>query len=765
MGDGVTNDTVAIQNAINAAKEASKVCLFPPGTYLVDQTLKCYKPQVWNASKKSWMGEGGSNSNYRWKTFYLLGSSSGGARPILKLKANSAGFNNTLGPVSSVSEARKAKPVICLGTFCDEDKDGVWDLVSDNGNGVWDTQSEGMSVVWTGKPEGPGEEVAYGNSFYYNVRNIDFDLNGNKSAVAIKMMGAQSCGIQDIKVKATGAWGGFFDIGGPATVNANLEVLNGRVGLYGCPRTDGGASAAGVKLIDQTDYAFYHEGLGMALVGFEITKDSAPAIGMSSAGDYSGGLALIDGKIEFDATNASPAVENTAGGSNEELFMAGVYMKNAGQIVRSGTFSPVPGGSGWKRVSEYAVSDDSANGFNLIHGTKAKGEIKTVADVNETAIPSDLRTRHIWNSKDFPTPDEIFDRVRSGDTTCAIVTEHGAVADDTEPNNSDSAGTDCLAAIQGLIDSGKKYILVPKGKFLIGRNPDGNFGLMLRENTILMGISHNLSEIRSLDSWNPTSETPVVTTVNSPSAASKMAFLEIGFQTTDDPGVQSYEYSWFNGMHWMAGKNSMTRQITLTAIGIYGDSSNNWYRTQARADNFFSGNAGGRHYATIGSGAPVGVDEGVQSGSNQVGEGLFRRFRIVNTTQPLLLYNPNYEDGHDDPQCLVSGSSNVVVYGTKAENAKGFKFLDSTNCAFFAFGGRTDLTFAKCTNVLAAIITPKKSTHGKLTEVGSTSLNMGEALGIFKRGIFDWGAVAIHPPADSAVSSRAVSRFAAAEAD
>lgn len=753
VGDGVTNDTAAIQRAIDAAKNDNKICLFPSGIYLVDRTLKCYKPQIW--VNNGWKAEDGSNTNYRWKTFYLLGSSRG-MRPVIKLKADSDGFNNVVGPITNADEARKVKPVINFSAFCDENNNGVWDIVNDNGNGIWDSMDEGMSIVYSGKTDGPGEEIAGGNSFYFNIRNIDFDLNGNKSAVGVKMLGAQHSGIQDIKVTATGAWGGFFNLAGSQCVNGNLEVVNGRVGIYGSgnPHT---TSVAGVRLINQIEYAYFHDGLGTALVGFEIVKDAAPAVYLAKNGDFNGGAALIDGSIEFNIANIgneSPAIQNDAGGSNEEFFMAGVYIKNTKDIIKSGKHNAVPGGSGWKKIAEYAVSDDSENGFNLINGFKEKSEIMAVSDCTEADIPSDLRIRHMWNTADFPTPDDIYDRIHSdNDPTCAIITEHGAVADDTVPSDSDSEGMDNREAIQNLIDSGKKFILMPKGKFLIGKNPEGDFGLKLRENTILLGISHNWTEIRSLESWNPTVESPVITTIDSATAAPKMAFFKIGFQTTDNPGEQAYLYSWFNGYNWKAGKNSLTRQITLNAQGIYGNSSNKWFRTQARADNVYSGNAGGKHYGHGGSGAPVGVDEGPQVGENQVGTGLFRRFRIANTTQPLLLYNPNYEDGHDQPQSIVDASKNVVIYGTKAENEWGLEFRDCSNCAMFAYGGKTYLTINNCKDILIGIVTPKSPKHGEVIEVNSTSLDNGDALGVFKRGTFNWADVYIPALIGTAVSS------------
>lgn len=740
VGDGVTDDSDEIQAAINYAQSNAKVCFFPPGTYLVSKTLKCYKRQTQKAgTTDEWVSADG----YHYKTFYLLGSSRSGSRPVIKLKNSSTGFGVTPGAISTSSEARKSRPVVHMALFCDEDKDGVWDFTDSNGNGIWDASSEGDSYSFPGDTSnGPGEEANRGNAFFFNIRNLDFDLGtGNPSAVAVNITGAQHSGVQDVKVTATGAWGGFYNLTGSQCVNGNIEVVNGRVGIYGSGYPHA-TSLTGVKLTNQTDFAVYHSGQSLTLVGAEITKSSAPAIQMTSGSEVTSDIALIDAKIDFTTTNGTEAIQNT---SCQGLFMANVFVNNASAIVKSGSHASIPGRVGWKKVSQYAVTDSGANGQHIIDGTKTTGQISTVADCNSGDVPVDLRTRHSWNPADFPTPDDIYDRIHTdGDTTCAIITEHGAVSDGDPSSGSDHTGINNQSAIQSLIDSGKKFILVPKGKFLIGKGA-GNYGLLLRSDTVLQGIGHNLSEIRTIGTWNPTAEVPVITTVDSATATTKVAFLKVGFQTEDEElAGNSANYSWFTGFDWKAGKNSLTRQFELKAYGPYGNSTD-WYKTQARADNAFSGNGGGRHFGLGGSGAPVGCDEGTQSGKNQVGPGLFRRIRATNTTQPLLLYNPNVEDGHDDPQALISGASNVVIYGTKVENAKGWKFLNCSNSALFGLGGEVDLTFSGCSNMLAAIACPLFG--GSITE-GSVSVSDPQPLGMFKRGTFNWENVTIHVGTD-----------------
>ncbi len=359
-------------------------------------------------------------------------------------------------------------------------------------------------------------------------------------------------------------------------------------------------------------------------------------------------------------------------------------------------------------------------------------------------------SRHLWTPDDFPSPDDIYDRVHlDNDPTVAIATEHGVVMDDTYPDvSSDYTGPDCRQALQNLIDSGKRLIFLPKGKYLVKKNPSANYGAILGEHTPLMGLTANYSQIITHPDWNPTAEIPVLTTPDSATATCKVGFLGVGFK------VNPWTNTWFNSYHWRAGKNSMTRTTTNPTVGPKEE------RTQVRADILFTGNAGGRHYM-IGSGGTSARDsEPFTSASG--GGGAFRRIRVQGTSQPLAFYSANAEDGWDKPQSLVTGSSNVIFYATKAEDRYGFGFLNSSNCAIIGSGGRAEVDFNNCPNSLAALIVHKSANFNSasLTEAGSTTPK-NVPLGLFKRGNFDWSKVEIIPEggSDSSVSRATFKRY------
>ena len=104
-GDGVTDDTAAIQAAIDAGRSI----YFPSGTYVVSREV-----QVWNSTQ-------------------LIGER-GGARPKLLLKANSTGFDDTQNPTYVVKfyERRPVKKPAWMNTFCSQ-LDGI-DIQMQRGN-------------------------------------------------------------------------------------------------------------------------------------------------------------------------------------------------------------------------------------------------------------------------------------------------------------------------------------------------------------------------------------------------------------------------------------------------------------------------------------------------------------------------------------------------------------------------------------------------------------------------------------------------------
>ena len=147
-GDGVTDDTAAIQAAI----EAGWTVYFPPGTYVIRKELR-----VWNAVQL--LGEGG------------------GTRPKLLLKANTPGYNDTAKPAFMVKFYYRRKPPA--------DKTGP----GYKGTRAWmnsfGNQLDGIDFEMEG---------------------------GNAGAVAISHTGAQNSSVRNCKITMNGNWMGIYSL-------------------------------------------------------------------------------------------------------------------------------------------------------------------------------------------------------------------------------------------------------------------------------------------------------------------------------------------------------------------------------------------------------------------------------------------------------------------------------------------------------------------------------------------------------------------------
>ena len=108
VGDGVTDDTAAIQRALSDARPSAtedynglpKALYFPPGTYLVSNTLQ------WNGCCVTLQGSGSSSS-------------------IIRLEPNASGFNSSSTP----------KPLILTPKGNESFRQSVWDIGLTIGSG------------------------------------------------------------------------------------------------------------------------------------------------------------------------------------------------------------------------------------------------------------------------------------------------------------------------------------------------------------------------------------------------------------------------------------------------------------------------------------------------------------------------------------------------------------------------------------------------------------------------------------------------------
>ena len=209
---GVTNNgtgdcRAGIQSAINDAFAANLnfetygagrplAVFFPPGTYQISDILECYQ---WAPTNMTALVLG---------NHILIGSTEGTNRPVIKLMAGAANYQNSAAPRQMIS-FRKFQ-----------------------GGSSPGGATPSPSVPVTNPMSTPAGYTDYSADLFWDeLRNIDFDCNGNPGAVGVTLNGTQRNAVENVKVTATGAFAGFYILPGAGSFAANLEVEGGRYGI------------------------------------------------------------------------------------------------------------------------------------------------------------------------------------------------------------------------------------------------------------------------------------------------------------------------------------------------------------------------------------------------------------------------------------------------------------------------------------------------------------------------------------------------------
>ncbi len=374
QSDGTGDSTTGIQQAIDDAFALKKTVFFPAGTYLISDTLKCYRWQLWDAAKNQASNPTASYCHTLW------GSAETGVRPVLKLTANASGFTNAGVP----------RPMISFRDF----------------------RALNSSANSPVEPAQPMEEPPhFGHAanivFSDDLRGIDFDCNGNSGAIGIYFPAAQNSTIEDVRIDATGSYAGIWGVPGRNAGGMNIEVEGGQFGII-IRDSIGGTVLSGIRLFNQTGSALVVEDfVPTAIIGFHIVKGSGAVFtGWSKNwGTAWGSLCLMDGVVEMGSGDV--VLDNTAG---KNLYVRNVFVTGSDQLVKSPTGTTM--GSGiWKRIKEYvftnqsvpdsgppyAVADAYFPSFNMIEGlTNRIAEPSIDVLNNSSAPPVDLVTRHIY---------------------------------------------------------------------------------------------------------------------------------------------------------------------------------------------------------------------------------------------------------------------------------------------------------------------------------------------------------------------------------
>lgn len=618
--DGTADSTAGIQAAIQDAYADGKAVLFPAGTYLISDTLKCYEWNFWDARR-------GRAHNPDNRNHVLLGSTLGAERPLLRLKPDAPGFRDPGHP----------RPLLVYRVF-----------TADNARATHPVEP---SEPLLGNP--PDFHDQPNILFESELRGIDFDCGGNRGAVGVAFRAAQESTIENVRVDATGATSGFRGIPGRNGGVANVEVDGGD---YGLDLSDGGLAgtiAVGVRLTGQRQRALRNgDFCPLTVVGFRIAQDTGPVVEVPPK-MYNiavGTLCLIDGSIELK--RGGPAVADAAG---RTVYLRNVYVGGTSELVLGGSQPTVTGSGVWSRIAEYAYADqttppDAPNykpgarwfrTWSLLDGKLSRTpEPVTTIEPNAGEPPADLASRHLWT--ELPSYEG-----QDDGTIVPTMPPYRAVPDD---------GHDDRPALQAAIDDASKAghgrVFLPAGTFELGGT------LTLRANTRLCGVGRTVTQLSCLESWQPTAGEPtIVETVNDPQAVTTLAFLTINARTKGG-GLNAFgahTYDRFNHLHWRAGRHS-----AVIGLGL----AKEWVRETASNphDNVkITGSGGGRFYFLAPSWRWFGRHPDC------------RALHVVGTTEPLSIYGLNLEFVAPDPASTprtnieLTNASNVRIYSIKRE--------------------------------------------------------------------------------------------------
>lgn len=333
-GDGKTDDTRMIQQALDDGLNYGLAVYFPAGTYLVSDTLDCHKKE------KSYV-----------KGFFLCGDPDN--RPIIKLIDHAPGFDDENNPRFVLK---------------------LWQ---------WDKRSTR-----------PDREFGAALMNSAGVASIIIDCGKqNSGAIGLKCWGSQCVYVENLTVRAYGALAGIRDLIGNGGYMANIEILGGKYGIWAVNGQPG--CIAGLSLIDQQEAAI-KQNMSMwpyCIVGFKIVKDKGPVVVIDKQLDQNHGyhLSLVDGTVELKHPGAAFVVHKDGKGRAGNLYLRDVYAKNAAVLVSEQGEAPVAAAPGeWSRVIEYASA--SMDTRSIIDGQPAAAP---VARVNSQAPRATIMTQHL----------------------------------------------------------------------------------------------------------------------------------------------------------------------------------------------------------------------------------------------------------------------------------------------------------------------------------------------------------------------------------
>ncbi len=683
---GVKDSTIAIQAAMDAAFREDAVTFFPPGTYRISKTLKGLKDRA---------GIIGQN-------YHMMGSTDGDKLPTIILTAGSFTDKKATNDNSFQNGIKKAMVHYWACDFNERATTGKTLCEPDYTTQLNDVNSTNGNTA-----------MLIGNS----IQNLNFVIEANNpDAVAIRITGNQKNALSNITIDVGSGFAGILGSIGTNSLSQGITINGGKYGIYGL--YGGWGAYTNIKLTNQQILAFTsHKGPGISLNGFEIIKDTAPAIGEVQGQKYtennsyqSGTVALVDGVITFRNNSTTNAAIKSPSG--KQISVVNVFVYKASKLIQTEDGYREGNPSGWNRIGIYA-NTVSKVGEKLIDGVSSTQDYDTPisdtnADVSIMPIldPDGPRFRLSHGlAEPIPSPDKLLRLSKIAGSGVVDVRNLG-ITPQTNPLSSTSP--DYSAKLNQIFaNTSYKYVLFPKGVYPIKNT------LNLSAHTKLVGIVPKVTEIKVHPDWKPGGRVDMVRTVDSASATTMISGMALTVNAAKGN-------NFFDTIHWRAGKDSVIYYAYADTYGALGLSSCKLPAQRygnERNDYHISGNGGGRIWGT-GSGG---------GGCSKFHE-KYRGLLVENTVQPLVIYGFNPEDGHGETisetegfQSEIRNSSNVSIRSHKSEDSNSLLIRNSSNIFIVNPGGSIDWTI-RDSNDFLILNTVSKFVNWTNKDTGVTSV-------------------------------------------
>ncbi len=711
---GATDSSDAIQAAVNAIYKKDAVIFFPPGTYKVSKTIRALHDRT---------GAIGS-------AFHIVGSTAGNTLPTIKLTAGSFNDNNS---GNNTTFANGAKQAVIHMWACD------FDTKVDDGKTPCTPSYDEQYKTGVNTTNG-NTAMLLGNS----IENLRIVIEeNNPDAIGIRMTGNQRNVLSNVIVEAGDAFAGIYGSVGINSVSQDITVIGGKYGIYN--GYGGWATYTNVTLKDQQTLAFTSPNvLPISLNGFEIIKDSAPAVGQVEGVNYSqanglhpGAFTLNDGSITIKTNSNEPVITTPSG---KQIAVNNVFVNKAEKLIQTEDKSIPGNATGWSKINTFANTMPTV-GHKLVEGVSTQTDFELANSVQIQGVTAPdaikLKMNHGLEKGRIPSPDVLLELSKQPNSGVVNVADRGI--DPIPFSIQFKTGTfpDYSAKLNQLLsDSTIKYVFLPLGRYTI------NNTITLGKHTHLVGVAHQFSEIRTNNNWNPGRRIDMVNTVNDKDATTTIANVGIVSEA-------SRTNINFDTLHWRAGKNSV---IYAAFADLYGADGSPVCKNDAskrygseRTDYYFTDNAGGRVWGTATGGA----------GCSKY-HAKYRGILISGTTQPLTIYGYNPEDGHGDVmdkregyQGEIRNAKNVAIIGHKSEESYSLLVRNSDNILLINPSGSVGWALRDNTNILALNTVAKfEEFNGSVKNMIEEEINgtitkgykTNQAVSAIKRGTVDFSA-------------------------